>query len=116
LIAFELNDLRIRFVLPLPSHSDPAIIKTPTGKPRSKSQVNSEYEKAVKQKWRALSLVIKAKLEAVDSGITVFEDEFMAHIVLPNNSTVGDFMRPQIKQAYDEGKMPKMLPMIAAPK
>jgi len=54
--------------------------------------------------------VIKAKLEAVEAGIAVFEDEFMANIVLPNGSTVSQFMLPQIAQAYESGNMPNMLP------
>jgi hypothetical protein len=66
----------------------------------------AEYEKATRQRWRALALVIKAKLEAVESGITIFEDEFLAHIVLPDGSTAGDWMRPQIAKAYDKNKMP----------
>ena len=70
----------------------------------------------MRQKWRALALVIKAKLEAVESGIAVFEDEFMAYIVLPGGEeTVGDFMRPQIAEAYRIGAAPNMLPMLPAP-
>ncbi|GAG36103.1 unnamed protein product [marine sediment metagenome] len=64
-----------------------------------------------RQKWRALSLVIKAKLEAVESGISIFEEEFLAHIVLPDGRTIGDFMIPQIKTIYSSGKMPKLLPI-----
>ena len=62
--------------------------------------------------WRALNLVIKAKLEAVECGISVFEDEFMASIVLPSGDTVGDFMKPQIEQAYISRTMPSLLPML----
>lgn len=58
----------------------------------------------------ALALVIKAKLEAVESGISIFEDEFMANIVLPDGQSVSEFMRPQIALAYDKGDMPKLLP------
>ncbi|WP_136678647.1 hypothetical protein [Neptunomonas sp. XY-337] len=43
-------------------------------------------------------------------GIAIFEDEFMANIVLPNGATVSQFMLPQIKEAYEKGSMPKMLP------
>jgi hypothetical protein len=57
-----------------------------------------------------MSLVIKAKLEACEAGIAIFEDEFMANIVLPNGSTVSQFMLPQIQAAYDKGSMPNMLP------
>lgn len=62
-----------------------------------------------RQRWRALVLVIKAKLEAVESGITTFENEFLAHIVLPDNRTVGEWLAPQIDSAYEEGGMPKLL-------
>jgi len=63
-----------------------------------------------RQKWRALALVIKAKLEAVESGISVFEDEFMAAIVMPNGRTVSEEIRPRIAAAYESGNMPALLP------
>ena len=50
-----------------------------------------------------------AKLEAVESGITTIEDEFLAHTLLPDGTTAGDWMRPQIAAAYDTGAMPPML-------
>ena len=43
-------------------------------------------------------------------GITEFEEEFLAHIVLPNGGTVGRWMLPQVKSAYDTGDMPPLLP------
>ena len=112
IIAFHMQERRVKFVLPLPSLLDSDICSTPTGKKRTKDQVEVAYEQAVRQSWRALALVIKAKLEAVDTGITIFEDEFMAHIVLPNGDTVGDFMRPQIEKAYETKKMPPLLPGV----
>jgi hypothetical protein len=80
---------------------------------RSPDAQRKAYEQAERQRWRALALVIKAKLEAVESGITEFEREFMAHIVLPGGGTVGDWMLPQIEQAYSSGQMPAMLPQMA---
>ena len=62
-----------------------------------------------RQRWRALVLVIKAKLEAVESGITTFENEFLAHVVLPDNQTVGEWLGPQLESAYEDGGMPKLL-------
>lgn len=112
LVAFEMAGRRVKFVLPLPDRGSTEFTETPTGRARSLSQAEAEYEKAVRQRWRALALVIKAKLEAVESGITVFEDEFMAHIVLPNGQTAGDWLRPQIASAYESGKMPPMLPHL----
>ena len=109
-IAFEMHGRRIQFRLPLPDRDAKEFTQTPTGRPRAATQVAEAYEQAVRQRWRALALVIKAKLEAVDAGITVFEDEFMAHIVLPSGETVGHWMRPQIEASYRSGTMPPLLP------
>ena len=110
IIGFRMADRQIKFILPMPDKSDKKFTKTPTGKQRTEATAFKEWEQACRQKWRALSLVIKAKLEAVEAGIAIFEDEFMANIVLPNGSTVGEFMLPQIETAYKNGDMPKMLP------
>ena len=59
---------------------------------------------------RALLLVIKAKLEAVTAGISTIETEFLANIVLPDNTTAGEWMLPQIDRAYCTGEMPPLLP------
>jgi hypothetical protein len=115
MIAFVANNRQVRFILPMPDRDDPRFTMTPSGrKRRDANSMLAEYEKATRQRWRALALVIKAKLEAVESGITVFEDEFLAHIVLPDGSTAGDWMRPQIEKAYEKNKMPPPL-MLALP-
>lgn len=106
-IAFEMIGRRIKFVLPMPNRNE--FLLTDTGRERAESQVQIAYEQATRQRWRALALVIKAKLEAVESGITEFQEEFLAHIVLPNGSTVGENMLPQIESSYKNGKMPLLL-------
>ena len=110
-IGFQMAGKQVKFMLPLPDRNSDEIRLTDKGRKRISSQIEPAYEQAVRQKWRALALVIKAKLEAVESGITYFEDEFLAHIVLPDGKTVGAFMRPQIENAYKSGKMPKLLEM-----
>lgn len=70
------------------------------------------WEQACRQRWRALLLVVKAKLEAIETGIATFDGEFMANIVLPGGGTVGDWMTPQIERAYLTGAVPAMLPML----
>lgn len=110
-IAFRMNGRHVKFVLPMPDRTSRDFTHTPEKNiRRSQSAAENAFEQAVRQRWRALSLVIKAKLEAVETGITVFDDEFMAHIVLPDGQTIGNFMRPQIEDAYSTGKMPPLLP------
>ena len=50
----------------------------------------------VRRRWRALLLVIKAKLESVESGIETFEEAFASQIVLANGQTVGAVARASI--------------------
>lgn len=110
LIGFTMYERQIKFVLPLPKIEDYRL--TPTGRSRTENSQYEAWEQACRQRWRALKLVIQAKLEAVECGISVFEDEFMSNIVLPGGQTVGDFMRPQIEKAYLTGDVPHMLPML----
>lgn len=113
-IAFKAQGRQIRFELPLPNRFDDAFTKTPTGRDRSEQASYTAGEQAQRQRWRALHLVIKAKLEAVETGITTFEDEFMPHIVMPNGQTLGELVRPRIAEAYDTGKVPELLPAVTA--
>ena len=113
IVGFRMVGRQIRFLLPMPDKKDRRFTHTPTGKVRKESAAYSEWEQACRQKWRALSLVIKAKLEAVEAEISVFEDEFMANIVLPNGTTVSQFMLPQIEVAYESGAMPQLLPDLS---
>ncbi len=108
-VMFRMANRHIRFVLRIPSRSAKEFQFTEQGRKRKPDAALKEWEQSVRQRWRALALVVKAKLEAVESGITTFEDEFMAHIVLPNGQTVGEYMVPQIAEAYESKKMPKLL-------
>ncbi|WP_199520077.1 hypothetical protein [Fulvimarina endophytica] len=89
MVIFAIGDRRIRFILHLPAEASYQVICS---------------------RWRALGLVIKAKLESVDAGIETLEDAFMAHIVMPDDSTVSEHIRPRIAQAYATGTMPALLP------
>jgi hypothetical protein len=66
--------------------------------------------------WRAALLVIKAKIEAVEQGITTVEQEWLAHVVLPDGQTVGRWIGPSLQVAYDRGEMPTHPLMLEGPK
>lgn len=113
-VGFRMESRHVRFVLAMPAKDDRRFTHHSRGD-RTAEAALKEWEQAVRQRWRALALVIKAKLEAVESGISVFEDEFLANIVLPTGETAGSWMRPQIAEAYRIGSMPTLLPMLPAP-
>lgn len=109
-IGFTMYERQVKFVLPLPRREE--FRYTATGRERAENSRQEAWEQACRQRWRALKLVIQAKLEAVECGISVFEDEFMANIVLPDGKTVGEFMKPQIAEAYEYGTLPRLLPAL----
>lgn len=113
LVRFRMSGRYVEFRLPMPNRADPLFTRHSRGA-RTVDAAEKLWEQAGRQRWRALALVVKAKLEAVASEITTFEDEFMAHILLPNGETVGAWMRPQIELAYDAQRMPAMLALPAA--
>ena len=109
-IQFQKDGRYIRFVLPLPDRQDSQFWRTPSkGLKRTAEQAYAAWEQACRQKWRALNLAIKAKLEAVEAGISTFENEFQAYILLPNGQTVGEAVKPAIDSAYESGQMPTSL-------
>jgi len=58
-----------------------------------------------RRRWRALVLVVKAKLEIIASGGSTFEGEFLADILLADNQTVGEAIMPRIAEVYSTGSM-----------
>lgn len=107
-ILFQAEGRRIRFDLAIPELA--AFFYTETNQRRSQSAAEAARDKAIRQRWRALLLIVKAKLEAVASGIVTFEEEFLAHVMLPDGSKVSDWMAPQLEQVYESGRMPELLP------
>lgn len=115
MVAFEAKGRRLRFMLPLPSRADRAFTHRVDGRSNREVALSAEaataaYEQACRQRWRALALAIKAKLEAVQSGIATFDEEFMAHIVTAGGATVGELTMNQLDVVVGTGKLPPLLP------
>ena len=118
MIGFRCQDRFIRFVLAFPARDDRRFTHVKHKHryfetERTERQAEEAYNSEQRRLWRALALVIKAKLEAVTSGITTFENEFMAHIVMPDGKTVGEHVRPAIETAYKLGRVPALLGLPA---
>lgn len=110
-VRFEMKGRRILFELALPDRNARQFTHTPTrGTPRSAAGRAEAYDQAVRQRWRALYLVIRARLEAIEAEIETFEEAFLAHIELPSGGTVGQAAAPAIQAAYDGEPMPALLP------
>jgi len=105
MIAFQLNNRRIRFTVPLPNLNDPEIAFTPSKKIRNKAEAQSAYNQVIRSRWRALLLCIKAKIEAVEVGISSFDEEFLAHVVTPGGKTVMERIGYDIESLAPSGPL-----------
>lgn len=114
MLGFRVGNRMVRFVLPLPTVADMKTYKLKRRgydytRTRSEAAAAAACDQETRRRFRALALVIKAKLEAVSTGITTFEEEFLAHLVLPGGMTVYEQTRKEIAHAYDTGKPPELL-------
>ena len=93
----------------MPARDSNEFTTTDTGRDRSELAAWRAYEQAVRSRWRSLLLAIKAKLEAVECGISTVEIEFMPFIVLHDGSTVHQRLLPVLQDQANRNA-PLMLP------
>jgi len=106
-VQFQAHNRIVKFEISLPDPKDPKYRRIKNSYlQRTASGIEKVVEQEERTRWRALLLVIKAKLEAVESHIATFEDEFLAHVLLPNQQTVAEYIGPTIAQIYETGRMP----------
>lgn len=118
-IGFKMADRQIRFIVPLPEEGEEQFRYVRTGqygkRQRTAKERQAAWEKALRSRWRAILLVIKAKCEAVASGIVTLDQEWLPYIVLPTGRTVGDTAIPAIQHAYATGELRPLLPGLEEP-
>lgn len=114
-IAFQIGIHRVRFELSVPTFVqiyDKACTEAPRGwigggTEWRKKWCQDQIEQIERQRWRALLLVTKAKLELVADGASTIEREFMADLLLPNGQRVEEWLVPQLEKPSK--KMPPLL-------
>lgn len=100
IVAFKFKERAIRFVVPFPAR------KTPTKYGGFDEISQQKWDQLIRQRFRCLLLVIKAKLELVESGIVTVEQEFMPYLIMANGATMYDNMKPNIDKAILDGHLP----------
>jgi len=98
-VAFSMSDRSYRFVMPMPR----TCVKG--------SREEKIRTQLARQRWRALLLVLKAKMESARSGVTTLETELLPYAVLPNGRTVADEVAPRLLAAYQGQDVP-LLPGV----
>lgn len=114
-VGFTLGKWQYRFTVTLPDPKSREFTLTDTGRQRSATAARDAFEQAVRQRWRALALLVKAKFAAVEAGITTVDEEFLPHIVLPGGQTVAQQALPAVAQAYATGEPAPLLALPGRP-
>ncbi len=97
-VMFRMGNRAVKIVMPIPSKDDPGIATTPSGRYiRAAEDQAKAWQGVIRQRWRALVLIMKAKLEAVAAGVTTFEKEFLGDLVLPGGATVSELLLPELQ-------------------
>lgn len=107
-LEFEMNNRRVRFLITIPNRDE--FVKTETGRDRTTNQVNLEWEKAIRQKWRSLALIVKAKLVAVNENVVEFDQEFAMHFVTANGQTMYEQIKPKMEEYCNSSEFPALMP------
>lgn len=76
-ITFRSGSHGFRIILALPREVEEPLA------PRSTGDASKAAQEAARRRWRQLSQLIKAKLEAVAFGIVTFDQEFLAYMLDP---------------------------------
>jgi hypothetical protein len=107
-VEFFLRDRMLRFRVKLAKIDDiPA--RVGNGPLRTDGQRQARAEQRSMQRVRALLLVIKAKLESVESEVETFEQAFLSNIVLADNLTVYERINEPIALEYKSGAVAQMM-------
>lgn len=111
-IQFFLTDRMLRFRVPLPVAEDMPVRDSGNNRyidiPLAARQKKADAIR--KQRARALLLVIKAKLESVESGVETFDEAFLPNIVMSDGLTVWERVGEPLALEYQTGKsMPFLL-------
>lgn len=95
-IGFRHGDVSVLLGVPMARPEE--FLHSPAGRRRTKESAEQAYWAERRRRWRALLLIIQAKLEAVNCGISTLEREFLADVVLPNGRTLGEWAVPHLKE------------------
>jgi len=88
-IQFQIDKRTVRIVVP----------RAVQAKRGDAAQRKRQADAEDRRRWRALLLVLRSKFEAIASGITTFDREFMAHLVTASGQTVGDVLEPNLEHS-----------------
>lgn len=115
-VQFEIRNRRVRLSIHLPDLETYRMvgINQHVRAQRTDAETKAAWQREVNRLWRSLVDVVKAKLVAIDDGITTFEAEFLANLVLPSGDTIGERMAVDLETTLRTGELPPLMPGMPA--
>jgi hypothetical protein len=113
-VHFLIHGYKYRLEIPLPKPADrPASWSyySPDQKRQWEASTARLLSQKTKERWRAIVLVLKAKLEMVQLGLSSVEKEFMADLVMANGQT----MHHEVAEALSRSLATGMALVLALP-
>lgn len=105
-VSFRVEGLPYQIRIPNPSQEDLEAFQ----EAHPRSRVDNWIERETRRRWRCLALLCKAKLEMIAIGMTTFDKEFMADLLLPDGRSMHQWMHDgQLKKILNRS-MPLGLP------
>lgn len=115
IVRFRYEKRPIAFRIEMPDRQDKRFTEDRYGHALSEQGAWKRWDQACRQRWRALSLFILATLEAVESGILPPDEAFIAQTLIGDGETLAERFAPQIREAIENGTMPRLLLAGPAP-
>ena len=118
MVMFRAHGRCIRFIVPIPTRDDIQPPKKVRWGTTDDSVIQKRLDQEGRRRWRALLLCIKAKLEAVASGIATFENEFLPYTLISTpggKRTVAEALGPTIEKALTADAIPNVAGLLSGP-
>lgn len=91
MLSFRLKERSIRLDVPMPTQREVG--------------TKANLEVRTRERWRAIALIVKAKLQAVEAGVDSIETAFLANVVTGDGRTVGQILLPRMSEAVTAGRL-----------
>ena len=104
-VVFRLDGRDYCVVVPMPKPEDVVPQKSSDqppgwwkwGREKREGWCKKEHEQRTRERWRQLLLIVRAKFEAIASGLSTAEHEFLADMMLPSGQPLLERLLPELR-------------------
>ena len=112
-IQFRVGTREVRMEMLLPDREQFALDRY--RRRRVETAIDKDWQQACREYWRTLAVAVKAKLSMIEKGLSTFDREFMADLLLPSGETVGQQVIRDLDEAMATGELPPLTPRLGKP-